>query len=81
MGLAILLYVILDGYDLGVGILLLEANDEQKDQMIASIGPFWDANETCLVLGIVILLVAFPFCAWLDLDGVISSGCSDVAPV
>jgi cytochrome bd ubiquinol oxidase subunit II len=60
MGLAVLLYVILDGYDLGVGILLLGANDDQKDQMIASIGPFWDANETWLVLGIGILLVAFP---------------------
>lgn len=60
MGLSILLYVILDGYDLGVGILLLGANDTQKDQMIASIGPFWDANETWLVLGIGILLIAFP---------------------
>lgn len=60
MGLSILLYVILDGYDLGVGILLNIANDEEKDQMIASIGPFWDANETWLVLGIGILLIAFP---------------------
>jgi cytochrome d ubiquinol oxidase subunit II len=46
MGLSILLYVILDGYDLGVGILLNFADDAEKDQMIASIGPFWDANET-----------------------------------
>ncbi|MFU8798318.1 MAG: cytochrome d ubiquinol oxidase subunit II, partial [Gammaproteobacteria bacterium] len=38
MGLAILLYVILDGYDLGMGILLLRADDKQKDLMIASIG-------------------------------------------
>ncbi len=60
MGLAVLLYVILDGYDLGVGILLNQANDQEKDTMIASIGPFWDANETWLVLGIGILLVAFP---------------------
>lgn len=60
MGLSILLYVILDGYDLGVGILLRGASDEEKDKMIASIGPFWDANETWLVLGVGILLVAFP---------------------
>jgi len=60
LGLSILLYVILDGFDLGVGILLPLANDDEKDRMIASIGPFWDANETWLVLGIGILLVAFP---------------------
>jgi cytochrome d ubiquinol oxidase subunit II len=60
MGLSILAYVILDGYDLGVGILMQWAGDEQKDQMLASIGPFWDANETWLVLGVGILLVAFP---------------------
>lgn len=60
MGISILLYVILDGYDLGVGILLSSAKDEDKDKMIASIGPFWDANETWLVLGVGILLVAFP---------------------
>ncbi|HEX5056870.1 MAG TPA: cytochrome d ubiquinol oxidase subunit II [Gammaproteobacteria bacterium] len=60
MGLAILAYVILDGYDLGTGILMSRASDAEKDRMIASIGPFWDANETWLVLGIGILLVAFP---------------------
>jgi cytochrome d ubiquinol oxidase subunit II len=60
MGLSILLYVILDGYDLGVGILMSRAEPDEKDKMIASIGPFWDANETWLVLGIGLLLVAFP---------------------
>lgn len=61
MALAMLAYVILDGYDLGVGVLLRRADDEaQKDSMIASIGPFWDANETWLVLGVGVLLVAFP---------------------
>lgn len=61
MALAMLAYVILDGYDLGVGVLLRRADDEaQKDTMIASIGPFWDANETWLVLGVGVLLVAFP---------------------
>lgn len=60
MGLAVLIYVILDGYDLGVGILMSRVKEEYKDKMIASIGPFWDANETWLVLGVGILLVAFP---------------------
>ena len=60
MGLSLLAYVILDGYDLGVGLLLLQATDAEKDTMIASIGPFWDANETWLVLGVGVLLIAFP---------------------
>ncbi len=60
MGLAMLTYVVLDGYDLGVGLLLPRASDDQKDTMIASIGPFWDANETWLVLGVGVLLIAFP---------------------
>lgn len=60
MGVAMLAYVVLDGYDLGVGVLLRRASPEQRDTMIASIGPFWDANETWLVLGVGLLLVAFP---------------------
>ena len=60
MGIAVLSYVVLDGYDLGVGILLRQATDDEKDMMISSIGPFWDANETWLVLGVGLLLVAFP---------------------
>ncbi|MGB5331516.1 MAG: cytochrome d ubiquinol oxidase subunit II [Woeseiaceae bacterium] len=60
MALAMLIYVVLDGYDLGVGVLLNGGNDREKDLMIASIGPFWDANETWLVLGVGILLIAFP---------------------
>lgn len=60
MGLSLLAYVILDGYDLGVGILLPFTNDDEKDVMVSSIGPFWDANETWLVLGVGVLLIAFP---------------------
>ena len=60
MGLAILLYVLLDGYDLGVGMLIAGAEREEHDIMVSSIGPFWDANETWLVLGIGVLLAAFP---------------------
>jgi cytochrome d ubiquinol oxidase subunit II len=61
MALAILVYAILDGYDLGVGILLpLKGTEQDRDTMIASIGPFWDANETWLVLAVGLLLIAFP---------------------
>lgn len=60
MGVSMLAYVVLDGYDLGVGMLLPRAGEDDKDTMIASIGPFWDANETWLVLGVGILLIAFP---------------------
>ena len=60
MGVSMLIYVISDGYDLGVGMLMHRATDAEKDVMVASIGPFWDANETWLVLGVGILLVAFP---------------------
>src|SRR5690606_37898792 len=60
MGLALLMYVVLDGYDLGVGILVPFADAHEKDVMVASIGPFWDANETWIVLGVGVLLIAFP---------------------
>ncbi len=57
---SMLLYAILDGYDLGVGICLPLNNEAWRDTSIASIGPFWDANETWLVLAVGLLLVAFP---------------------
>ena len=60
MGLSILIYVVLDGFDLGVGILFPLATPAEQDKMIGSIGPFWDANETWLVLAVGLLLVAFP---------------------
>jgi cytochrome bd ubiquinol oxidase subunit II len=60
MGLSILIYVVLDGFDLGVGLLFPFATDSEKDSMVAAIGPFWDANETWLVLAVGLLLVAFP---------------------
>ena len=60
MGASVLAYVVLDGYDLGVGMLMPAASDEEQSVMVASIGPFWDANETWLVLGVGILLAAFP---------------------
>lgn len=59
--LAILLYVLLDGFDLGVGIIAPFApSDDCRDKMVASIAPFWDGNETWLVMGGGGLFAAFP---------------------
>ncbi|MDX5592428.1 cytochrome d ubiquinol oxidase subunit II [Pseudovibrio sp. SPO723] len=60
LGFSILVYVVLDGFDLGVGLLSPLTEEVHRDKMIASIGPFWDANETWLVLAVGLLLVAFP---------------------
>jgi cytochrome d ubiquinol oxidase subunit II len=61
IGTAVALYVILDGFDLGIGILFPSARSEsERDQMMRSIAPFWDGNETWLVLGGGGLWVAFP---------------------
>jgi cytochrome d ubiquinol oxidase subunit II len=58
---AVALYVILDGFDLGIGILFPVARkQEHRNAMINSIAPFWDGNETWLVLGGGGLWVAFP---------------------
>jgi cytochrome d ubiquinol oxidase subunit II len=61
IAVAILMYVVLDGFDLGVGILSRGApSPADKDRMIASVSPFWDGNETWLILGALGLLAAFP---------------------
>jgi cytochrome d ubiquinol oxidase subunit II len=61
IGTAVAMYVILDGFDLGVGILFPYAKAErERDQMMNSVAPFWDGNETWLVLGGGGLWVAFP---------------------
>jgi cytochrome d ubiquinol oxidase subunit II len=58
---AIFLYVLLDGFDLGVGILFPFApSDSCRNRMMNSIAPFWDGNETWLVLGGGGLFAAFP---------------------
>ncbi|MBZ9774054.1 cytochrome d ubiquinol oxidase subunit II [Mesorhizobium sp. CO1-1-8] len=55
------MYVLADGFDLGVGTLfLLAPRNEDRDLMMASIEPVWDANETWLVMGGTLLLAAFP---------------------
>jgi len=61
IGTAVIMYVILDGFDLGIGILFPFArNETERGQMMRSIAPFWDGNETWLVLGGGGLWVAFP---------------------
>ena len=58
---AIFLYVLLDGFDLGIGILFPFApSDKCRDRMMGSVAPFWDGNETWLVLGGGGLFAAFP---------------------
>jgi cytochrome d ubiquinol oxidase subunit II len=61
LGLAVFLYVLLDGFDLGVGILYRFLPDKESRHLaMNSIAPVWDGNETWLVLGGVGLLAAFP---------------------
>ena len=61
IGLAVLIYVVLDGFDLGIGILFPGASDEtERDLMMNSIAPVWDGNETWLVLGGGGLFAVFP---------------------
>jgi cytochrome bd ubiquinol oxidase subunit II len=58
---SIALYVVLDGFDLGLGILfLLAPSDRERDTMMNSIAPVWDGNETWLVMGGTLLFAAFP---------------------
>jgi len=58
---AILMYVVLDGYDLGVGILFGTMTDERhRATMMGAIAPYWDGNETWLVLTGAGLFAAFP---------------------
>lgn len=61
LAIAVAMYVVLDGFDLGVGILFPMTHDEaERDVMMNSVAPFWDGNETWLVLGGGALWVAFP---------------------
>jgi cytochrome d ubiquinol oxidase subunit II len=61
LAISILLYVLLDGFDLGVGMLFGAARGEpQRHAMISAVAPIWDGNETWLVVSGVILWGAFP---------------------
>ena len=61
LALAVFLYILLDGFDLGVGILFpFVEHDQDRDIMMNSVAPVWDGNETWLVLGGGGLFAAFP---------------------
>jgi cytochrome bd ubiquinol oxidase subunit II len=61
LGFGVFMYVLMDGFDLGIGILFRSAPGErERDLMMSSVAPIWDGNETWLVLGGVALLAAFP---------------------
>lgn len=61
LGTAVCLYVLMDGFDLGIGILFaVNPEEEHRDVMMNSVAPFWDGNETWLILGGGGLFVAFP---------------------
>ncbi|HVV68769.1 MAG TPA: cytochrome d ubiquinol oxidase subunit II [Gammaproteobacteria bacterium] len=61
IGFGLIMYVILDGFDLGIGILFpFVRSQTEKDVMMNSIAPLWDGNETWLVLGGAGLFAAFP---------------------
>ena len=61
IGFAVMAYVVMDGFDLGIGILFPTlAVGEERDQAMNSIAPVWDGNETWLVMGGGGLFAAFP---------------------
>ena len=61
IGFAVLMYVLLDGFVLGIGILTPFADDDaQRDHMMNTAAPIWDGNETWLVMGGAGLMAAFP---------------------
>jgi cytochrome d ubiquinol oxidase subunit II len=61
LAVSVFMYVLLDGFDLGVGILfLLAPDDAARDTMMASVAPVWDGNETWLVMGGLGMFAAFP---------------------
>jgi len=61
LAVSVFMYVLLDGFDLGVGILFPFAPDAaSRDTMMASVAPVWDGNETWLVMGGIGIFAAFP---------------------
>ena len=61
LAISILLYVLLDGFDLGVGILFgLTPDEERRRVMLSTVAPIWDGNETWLIVAGVVLWGAFP---------------------
>ncbi len=63
IGLGVLIYVVMDGFDLGIGIMFpFIKNSQERDVMMNTVAPVWDGNETWMVLGGAGLYAAFPLC-------------------
>ena len=61
IAIGVIMYVIMDGFDLGIGILFpLAPDDHARDVMMSAVAPIWDGNETWLILGGAALFAAFP---------------------
>ena len=75
---ATLMYIVMDGFDLGIGILFPAIRDaDDRDVMVNSVAPVWDGNETWLVLGGAGLFGAFPLAYAVIIDALpFSARCS-----
>ena len=61
IGFGLMMYVVMDGFDLGIGILFPFVKDrDERDAMVNTVAPVWDGNETWLVLGGAAMMAAFP---------------------
>src|SRR2546423_6361898 len=61
LAVAVFMYVLLDGFDLGIGLLFpMAEDDDARTLMMSSVAPVWDGNETWLVMGGLALLAVFP---------------------
>src|SRR5258707_7304198 len=61
IGFGLMMYVVMDGFDLGIGIIFPFIHDgRDRDTMVNTVAPVWDGNETWLVLGGAALMAAFP---------------------
>ena len=80
LAVSVFMYVLLDGFDLGVGILFPFAPDDAaRDTMMASVAPVWDGNETWLVMGGIGIFAAFPTRLRDHFPGAVFPGARDAA--
>ena len=77
--IGVFLYVLLDGFDLGVGMLYGFAPSRARGTVMNSIAPIWDGNETWLILGGVALLAVFPLAFAIIIPGGLFPGAADAA--
>ena len=80
LAVSLLLYVLLNGFDLGVGILFgRTGNEERRHAMLSAVAPIWDGNETWLVVAGVILWGAFPLVSNIATRRSVCAGCGTPA--